>query len=155
MLLLDKLRATSPQVRANWLIGIAILAVIGGLGLFAVQTNWPVSGSVRVSSAFGAELQVPETDIALVLVGQPAELHLLAYPGQTAAARVVNIGNQGNVDEDGRVTFTVLLSITAAPGMTLRQGMTGSAEVVVARDALFYVWSGRASRAWLTWWQAR
>lgn len=151
---IDEARTTLGP-RFNWLVGLAL-----GLAMLAyVATrplDWPATGPVTILTELTAEVSIPEADIALLLEGQPARLYLRAYPGQPIPARVVNIGSTATRDETtGQVRFPVLLAVTPPPGLTLRGGMTGRADIIIARDLAFFVLTGRASRAVLAWWSTR
>lgn len=137
--------------RLWWVAGLTALVVVFGV-LFGSRTTWRVSGPLEVLTPASAELLVSEADIALVAPGQPVRLRLVAYPGQTATGIVSVIASEGQPDEGGTVRFAVLVTLADAPGMTLRSGMTGRGDVTVAEDSLFFVWSGRATRAVMTGW---
>lgn len=146
---------TALGPRFNWLVGLAL-----GLAIIAYAAtrplDWPATGPVTILTELTAEVSIPEADVALLLDGQPARLYLRAYPGQPIPAQVVNIGITAMRDEaTGQVSFPVLLAVAPPPGLTLRDGMTGRADVIIARDSAFFVLTGRASRAVLTWWTTR
>jgi multidrug efflux pump subunit AcrA (membrane-fusion protein) len=85
--------------------------------------------------------EVDETDIALVKVGQPAEVQLDAFPGASFPARVrrIAVAPSSNQSAAGGVTYEVdLVLASSSGGPTPRVGMTATADIQVrqARDTL-------------------
>lgn len=70
-----------------------------------------------------------ENDVALLAAGQSASVTIDAFPGQTLAGEVLEIGLMG-VDSRGSVTYLVLLSFD--PGdVRVRWGMTAFVEIEI------------------------
>jgi HlyD family secretion protein len=81
-------------------------------------------------SQFRIEVDVDETDIGWVQVGQEVLLTLDAFPGRELAGRVVAIAPAATLDL-GIVTYQ--LSIETEPvDLPLRVGLTASAEIIMA-----------------------
>jgi multidrug efflux pump subunit AcrA (membrane-fusion protein) len=84
--------------------------------------------------------EVDETDIALVKVGQPADVQLDAFPGASLSARVRRIAVAPSTSRSaaGGVTYQVDLVLAAGEGPSPRVGMTATADIQVrqARDSL-------------------
>ncbi|WP_051935527.1 efflux RND transporter periplasmic adaptor subunit [Deinococcus sp. YIM 77859] len=73
-------------------------------------------------------VQVDETDIAGVRVGQTAEVTLDAYDGETFTGRVIRV-SPGATQENGISVFTATVSLPNPEGK-LRPGMTAEAEII-------------------------
>ena len=118
------------------------------------SADWTVGGELilqATSAGTVAIVHVPETEIALVAIGQLAQIRLRAYPGTDIAGQVFNIqGKALPADEDSRVV-TVLVTLVVSPPeeLTLREGFTGAARILVARDRAGLVLWGRLSRIML------
>jgi HlyD family secretion protein len=85
--------------------------------------------------------EVDETDIALVKVGQPADVQLDAFPGASFGARVrrVAVAPSSGQSASGGVTYEVDLALARDDGgPSPRVGMTATADIQVrqARSAL-------------------
>ncbi len=84
--------------------------------------------------------EVDETDIALVKVGQPADVQLDAFPGASFSAKVrrIAVAPSSSQSAAGGVTYEVDLVLAAAGGPAPRVGMTATADIQVrqARDSL-------------------
>lgn len=84
--------------------------------------------------------EVDETDIALVKVGQPADVQLDAFPGASFSARVrrIAVAPSSSQSAAGGVTYEVDLVLASADGPSPRVGMTATADIQVrqAREAL-------------------
>ena len=85
--------------------------------------------------------EVDETDIALVKVGQPADVQLDAFPGASFGARVrrVAVAPSSGQSASGGVTYEVDLTLARdGGGPSPRVGMTATADIQVrqARSAL-------------------
>lgn len=85
--------------------------------------------------------EVDETDIALVKVGQPADVQLDAFPGASFGARVrrVAVAPSSGQSASGGVTYEVDLALARGDGgPSPRVGMTATADIEVrqARSAL-------------------
>lgn len=84
--------------------------------------------------------EVDETDIALVKVGQPADVELDAFPGASFGARVRRVAVAPSTSQSaaGGVTYEVDLVLGATDGPVPRVGMTATADIQVrqARGSL-------------------
>ena len=80
-----------------------------------------------------AQVNVDENDIVSVEIGQEAEIEVDALLGQTLKGRVYEIANTANVGAEGttdqKTEFEVKVTVLD-PVMTLRPGMTASADIV-------------------------
>jgi HlyD family secretion protein len=79
--------------------------------------------------------EVDETDIALVKVGQPADVQLDAFPGASFSARVrrIAVAPSSSQSAAGGVTYEVDLVLAAGGGPAPRVGMTATADIQVRR----------------------
>jgi multidrug efflux pump subunit AcrA (membrane-fusion protein) len=84
--------------------------------------------------------EVDETDIALVKVGQQADVQLDAFPGASLEAKVrrVAVAPATAQSAAGGVTYEVDLVLAAGDGPVPRVGMTATADILVrqARESL-------------------
>lgn len=91
-------------------------------------------------SALQVATEVDETDIALVKVGQPADVQLDAFPGASFSAKVrrIAVAPSSSQSAAGGVTYEVDLVLAAGGGPAPRVGMTATADIQVrqARDSL-------------------
>lgn len=115
------------------------------------SADWTVAGELILQATpagMVAIVHIPETEIALVTVGQIAQIRLRAYPGTDIVGQVFNIeGKALPADEDARVvTVPVTLVVNPPEGVMLRDGFTGAAHIRVARDRVGLVLWGRLSR---------
>ncbi|MBN2543014.1 efflux RND transporter periplasmic adaptor subunit [bacterium] len=110
-------------------------------GEFVVVGVTGMMGSVIMTIAqlteMEAEIEVDETDIVNVRLGQEAELDIDAFPDTTYTGYVIQIGNKARVSGQGTqgvvANFLVKLSIEdQIPG--LRPGMSLSADIITNRS---------------------
>jgi multidrug resistance efflux pump len=73
-------------------------------------------------------IQVPETEVGDVRVGNPVRLKARAFPDQLFRGVVSKIGGESEPDEHRRMTYRVELTIDNCAGL-LRPGMTAFARV--------------------------
>ncbi len=95
-----------------------------------------VIGTISDLSEILAEVDVDETEVALLEVGQQATVHVEALLDREFSGRVVEIGSSGfqragNPD----VTFFKAKVLLDAPDATLRPGMSTRVEIVTAESA--------------------
>lgn len=91
------------------------------------------------------KLNIDETDIARVQVGQEATVNLDAYPEASLTARVTDVAASATITQ-GVVNYVV--TITIDPGDTpVKIGMTANANIVVAKKENVLLVSNRAIRA--------
>ena len=80
-----------------------------------------------------AEVDVDETEIVYVAVGQEAELVVDALPDERFAGRVVEVGSSGfSRPDQPDVTFFKVKVLFAEPGAGLKPAMSVRAEIVTA-----------------------
>lgn len=92
-----------------------------------------VIGTIADLSAVLAEIDVDETEVVHVAVGQTAEVRVDALPDAEYAARVEEIGSSGySKASQPDVTFFRVKLLLAAPDERLRPGMSTRAEIAVA-----------------------
>lgn len=87
------------------------------------------------TTALVAEVQILESEIGEVRVGQPVSLRLSAFPDRTFPAKAIEIAPAAETDKLGRATFQVRCAIDDASGV-LRPGMTGAAKIDGAEQPL-------------------
>jgi len=80
-------------------------------------------------------LQVPETEIGDVRVGDPVRLKARAFPDQLFRGVVSKIGGESEPDEHRRMTYRVELTIENRAGL-LRPGMTAFARIDFDRQMI-------------------
>jgi HlyD family secretion protein len=103
--------------------------------------NNPASiiGTIADLSEILAVVDVDETEIVLVSVGQQADLQVDAVPDKVYQGRVVEVGSSGySLPRQPDVTFFRVKVLFAAPDESLRPGMSVRADVAAASrpDAL-------------------
>lgn len=74
---------------------------------------------------------VDEIDVLAVAVGMPVAVSLSALEGQTLTGEIVEVGAASS--GSGVVTFPVTVRLDVPVGLTLRDGLTAVAEIVLAR----------------------
>jgi HlyD family secretion protein len=79
------------------------------------------------------QVDVDEADVGQVREAQPATFTVDAYPGRKYPAEVRRV-NFGSQTKEGVVSYQTLLSV-ANDDLSLRPGMTGTAEIVTATRA--------------------
>lgn len=77
------------------------------------------------------EVDVDEADVGQVREGQSATFNVDAYPARHFPARVTRVG-LGSQVKDGVVSYLTVLSVDN-DDLSLRPGMTGTAQITVAR----------------------
>lgn len=94
------------------------------------QAN-PPTALVRVAQidSVYVVLDVSETDLGRVQIGQPVTLRMDAYPDRTFTGRVREIGQAA----EGRTRIFKVKVLVVNPGHVLRPGMFGQGEIAVAR----------------------
>lgn len=76
-------------------------------------------------------VNVDEADVGQVKEGQQATFTVDAYPDLVFPARIIQV-RYGYVEEDGVITYETVLNVDN-PDLSLRPGMTGTADIVVKR----------------------
>lgn len=145
----DAARAAIAQARANLQTGrtnlakATILSPIDGVVLSrSVDPGQTVAASLQAPVLFllaedlaRMELQVDidEADVGQVKIGQTATFSVDAFPGRVYRAALTRVG-LGARTTDGVVTYTGVLTVDNAD-LSLRPGMTATAEIVINRRA--------------------
>jgi HlyD family secretion protein len=75
---------------------------------------------------------VDETDIAMVEIGQQAQITFDAFPGHSFSGQVLEVPLQGNLVQNV-LTYDVPVSLEGMDGVALRPGMTANLNIVVGR----------------------
>jgi HlyD family secretion protein len=113
---------------------IALSAKEGEVVVSGTMNN-PASiiATVADLSELLVEVDVDETDIVDVALGQPADVKVDAIPGRVYHGKVVEIGSSGyERPSQPDVTFFKVKILLADPDQKLRPGMSARAEVRVA-----------------------
>src|SRR3569623_1106885 len=114
----------------------------GGVLICSVEPGQTVAASLQSPVLFvlaedltRMELQVniDEADVGQVKAGQAATFTVDAFPGRTFRATLIRVG-LGSKTTDGVVSYTGLLRVDNSD-LSLRPGMTASAEIVANRRA--------------------
>jgi len=109
-----------------------IVADIGFEVCDQVGANGP--GIVLVDlSGFHVDVQVDETEVGQIQVGQPVLLTVDAYPDVTLKGKVTHISEVGHITQ-GVVTYVVRVDL-APSDLPLRADMTTTATITVAKSA--------------------
>ena len=135
---LNKTRVTAPMT------GIVVRRAVeeGEVAVIGTMNN---PGTVLLTVAdltvMEAELEVDETDIGTIQLGQKATVTVDAFPGKKFQGDVTEIGNSPIVSETTGTTsqeatdFKVTVTLDN-PGVALRPGLTADGEIVTAtRDS--------------------
>lgn len=135
----DELRKTTLYAPISGRV-ISLSAKEGEVVVSGTMNN-PASiiATVADLSELLVEVEVDETEIVDVGVGQEAEVRVDAVPGQSYQGRVVEIGSSGyERPQQPDVTFFKVKVLLTAPDARLRPGMSARAEIKVAThgDAL-------------------
>lgn len=131
---LDKTRVIAPMS------GVVVRRAVeeGEVAVIGTMNN---AGTVLLTiadlSVMEAELEVDETDIGTVRMGQKAVVTVDAFPGKKFHGEVTEIGNSPIVKATGTeeaTDFKVTITLNA-PGVSLRPGLTADGEVTTATRA--------------------
>lgn len=131
---LSKTRVTAPMT------GIVVRRAVeeGEVAVIGTMNNpGTVLLTVADLSVMEAELEVDETDIGTIELGQKATVTVDAFPGKKFSGAVTEIGNSPIVSETGVATsqeatdFKVTITLDR-PGVLLRPGLTADGEIVTA-----------------------
>ncbi|WP_295818320.1 efflux RND transporter periplasmic adaptor subunit [uncultured Deinococcus sp.] len=121
---------TAQQARADLKVYAPITGVISTVT--ATEGTVVTSGTTILTllddTTLNLPVQVDETEIAGVKVGQAAEVTLDAYDGQTFSGKVVRV-SPGATQSSGISVFTATVQL-ANPEGQLRAGMTAEAEII-------------------------
>lgn len=88
-------------------------------------------------SVFEVEVDVDETQIAKIDLGQPAEIRVDAFRDTMFAGEVVEIGNSASVTGEGTDNYTTSFRVKvrfAETDMTIRPGMSATVDITTANE---------------------
>lgn len=88
-------------------------------------------------SVFEVEVDVDETQIAKIDLGQPAEIRVDAFRDTIFSGKVVEIGNSASVTGEGTDNYTTSFRVKirfAETEMTIRPGMSATVDITTATD---------------------
>jgi HlyD family secretion protein len=88
-------------------------------------------------SVFEVEVDVDETQIAKIDLGQPAEIRVDAFRDTIFSGQVVEIGNSASVTGEGTDNYTTSFRVKirfAETDMTIRPGMSATVDITTATD---------------------
>ncbi len=114
------------------------IAVVEGERAIGGLASSPASPLLTIGdfSQVEAVVEVPETDVRALTVGDSAWIELDALPGRRLPAALTRIGEaaapRSAGDGDGRVGFAVTLTLID-PAEELRPGLSAVAEIIVDR----------------------
>lgn len=106
--------------------------------VIAGTTNLPGSsiGTIADLSEILAEVEVDETDIIYVEIGQEAKVTVDAIPDRDHRARVVEVGSSGfHPETQPDLTYFRVKLLLEEPDAQLKPGMSARAEISTARKA--------------------
>lgn len=106
--------------------------------VIAGTTNLPGSsiGTLADLSEILAEVEVDETDVIYVEIGQEAKVTVDAVPDRDYRARVVEVGSSGfHPETQPDLTYFRVKLLLAEPDAQLKPGMSARAEISTARKA--------------------
>jgi len=107
---------------------VATVPVSAGQSVTGSSVGGTVIATLIDASQIDLPVQVDETEIGAVKVGQPADVTLDALGDQTFAGKVTRISPEATT-ESGIAYFTVTVRLPNPDGL-LRPGMTAEAEVI-------------------------
>jgi HlyD family secretion protein len=129
---LNKTRVTSPMT------GIVVRKAVeeGEVAVIGTMNN---AGTVLLTvadlSVMQAELEVDETDVGAVTLGQSADITVDAFPGRKFHGRVTEIGNSPILKTDAtnqQATDFKVVVVLDNPDPSLRPGLTADGEIITA-----------------------
>jgi len=97
-------------------------------------------------SEYRVKLNIDETDIAKIKVGQEVTISLEAYPGVSIPARVTEVASNATMVQ-GVVNYVVTVSLSSNQAVPLKLGMTADANILIANRENVLILSNRAIRA--------
>ena len=106
-----------------------------------VGASTPVVSLIS-DSAYEIEAHIPEVDVGLIQVGQPAEVHLDAYPTDVFLARVIQLDPAETIIE-GVSTYRIVLEFETTDDR-LKSGMSVDLDIVTNKKSGVLSVSSRA-----------
>ncbi len=97
-------------------------------------------------SEYRVKLNIDETEIAKIKVGQDVTITLEAYPGVTISAKVTDVASNATMVQ-GVVNYVVTVSLSPNQAVPLKLGMTADANILIANRENVLIVSNRAIRA--------
>lgn len=97
-------------------------------------------------SEYRVKLNIDETDIAKINVGQEVVISLDAYPGVNISAQVTDVASNATMVQ-GVVNYIVTVSLSSNQPVPLKLGMTTDANILIANRENVLILSNRAIRA--------
>lgn len=97
-------------------------------------------------SEYRVKLNIDETEIAKIKVGQDVTISLEAYPGVTISAKVTDVASNATMVQ-GVVNYVVTVSLSPNQTVPLKLGMTADANILIANRENVLIVSNRAIRA--------
>jgi len=135
-------QAAYDQVRANLAKTLIVAPVDGIVTDISVGPGAPVNAGAVVATLasfndLGVTVTMDETDIRYLSTGQPVEVTVDAFPGQTFSGTIGRI-SQASQQQGGVTSFTGQVALTPKPSAPLRPGMTATVRVraILRRDVL-------------------
>ncbi len=131
------------QAKLNLLKSQLIAPLDGVVADLNIQPGQQVSASTQAMTlvdltGLEAQVNVSETDLPSIKVGQPVQVTFDALPNQTFAARVAKVAYVGTVTQ-GVVNYPVTIALEQ-PDKQIRPGMTANVSIVVQqRDNILLV----------------
>lgn len=111
---------------------VATVPVSSGQAVTGSSVGGTVIATLIDASQIDLPVQIDETEIGAVKMGQAAAVTLDAVDGQTFNGKVIRISPQATTDS-GIAYFTVTVELPNPDG-TLRPGMTAEAEIIQSQD---------------------
>lgn len=97
-------------------------------------------------SEYRVKLNIDETDIAKINVGQDVVITLDAYPGVNISAKVSEVASNATIVQ-GVVNYVVTVSLPPNQAVPFKLGMTANANILIANRENVLIVSNRAIRA--------
>jgi RND family efflux transporter MFP subunit len=126
---------TAKDRSANADIRAPIAGTVTAVGLASGQNASTTTAAFEIADTTALELvgSIQEVDVLSVREGSAATVTLDALPGEALQGRVVSIATTGNSSQ-GVVTYPVRISLEAAGGVVLRDGLSATATIVVEKQ---------------------
>jgi RND family efflux transporter MFP subunit len=110
----------------------------GMVSLVNVEDGQAVNGNTAAfevvdPTALEVDGIVDEIDVLFVQVGAQATVTLDALPGQTLAGSVSSVAATGN-NQNGVVTYPISIRVEVPQGVSLREGLTAVATVIIREE---------------------
>jgi HlyD family secretion protein len=145
---LRKTRITSPMAGIVTFLGCEVGEIAQAQNSF---TQGKTLMTVADLSVFEVEVDVDETEIAKVQVGQKSEIRVDAFSDTTFAGHVVEIGNSAQTSGQGTENYTTSFRVKvrfAETDAPIRPGMSATVDITTAHedDALLIPYAAVVTR---------